>query len=377
MNAFANDASKPVNLDAYGAPLLLVAACFAMALAVAPQPGSTTTDFLIFHQSGHQFLNGADPYFPFVAHRGPNLNPPWVVAMMAPLSMAALSTAVVVWWVISFACFFASMALIAHTLRQLDIVALASAVLVTQAAFANVRLGQVAWPIMLLITAAWHAQRRGRAVRCGACLGMAVSWKPFLLVFIALLVWQRQWRGVVTAVAVAVGLFALGWFIAGSSTFRSWLAVLQLVGWEELLLNTSGRALIGRALTLPSLIEAHTTPLIVAPRYVPAAWSVIIGLLCGAAAVRLSRTGNVDVAWAALGLLALLVSPIGWVHYVPIVSGPLAGALLADRSTRYGVAIVGWSVLCIPYEWLKGATFGPLLTVTVASSGTGGEPCCC
>src|SRR5262245_7842840 len=91
----------------YGFPLLLIAAGILTVLALVGRPGSSTTDFLVFYQSGRQFLAGGDPYFPFVEHRGPNLNPPWIVALMAQLSRAPLSTAVILWWAISFVCLFA------------------------------------------------------------------------------------------------------------------------------------------------------------------------------------------------------------------------------------------------------------------------------
>ena len=40
----------------YGFPLLLVAAGILTVLAISGRPGSSTTDFLIFYQSGRQFL---------------------------------------------------------------------------------------------------------------------------------------------------------------------------------------------------------------------------------------------------------------------------------------------------------------------------------
>src|SRR5262245_34901103 len=96
--------------EAYGFPLLLVAASILTIIAVLRgRPGSTTTDFISFYQSGRQFLAGTDPYIPFVVYRGPNLNPPWVVAIMSQLCRLSLSGAVVVWWTFSFACLFVSM----------------------------------------------------------------------------------------------------------------------------------------------------------------------------------------------------------------------------------------------------------------------------
>src|SRR5262245_24463392 len=90
----------------YGRPLLLVAACMVTAAALGGRQGSGNTDFITFNQSGQQFLAGGDPYVPFSINRGPNLNPPWVVAAMAPLALLPIPIGLAVWWAISFACLF-------------------------------------------------------------------------------------------------------------------------------------------------------------------------------------------------------------------------------------------------------------------------------
>src|SRR5262245_24474911 len=92
----------------------MVAASIVTIVAVARRPDAGTTDFRTFYPSGRQYLAGADPYVPFDANRGPNLNPPWIVAIIAPLCRAPLTVAVAVWWVVSFVCFFAAIGLIAR-----------------------------------------------------------------------------------------------------------------------------------------------------------------------------------------------------------------------------------------------------------------------
>ena len=376
----------------YGFPLLLVAASVLTVLAVLGRPGASTTDFLVFHQSGRQFLAGADPYLPFVLYRGPNLNPPWVVAIMAPLSRAPVEVAVVVWWAIGFSCFVASVSLIAKEIPRGQTIAIACAVLVTQAAYANVRLGQVTFPLMLLMTAAWRAERTDRPLVCGALVGLAAAWKPFLLVFAPYLIWRRAWRALAAmAITIAVTI-AVGFLAVGAPGYASWLRVLQLVGWEGHPLNASLRGTVTRALTISTLLEQHTTPIVDAPAWRDGAWfaaslmvavvtvlRIVVGhlfrgatpLFRGAAPIFRGAAPprhDVDAAWAALGLLALLISPLGWVHYVPIVTGPIVATLVAGRPSAQRLGIAGWLLLCVPFAWLKTATFGPWLTLTVASA---------
>ena len=352
----------------YGFPILLIAACILTAVSVAGRPGASTTDFLTFYQSGRQYLAGVDPYVPFVAYRGPNLNPPWVVALLAQLCRAPLAVAVTAWWAISFVCFLAAAALIARTAAPGQAVAIACAVLVTQAAYANVRLGQVAWPLMLLMTAAWRADRSHRAVLCGALVGIAASWKPFLLIFVPYFIWRRAWTSLVAMTASLVATTVVGLALFGASGYASWFASLLIVGWDGHLLNASLRGLLTRALTVSTLVELHTTPIVVAPSWRDAAWMAASAALAIVTVGRIVVKHEIDTAWAALGLLALLISPLGWNVYVPIVAGPIVATLYSGPPLTTRIAVVGWLLLCVPFTWLKTTTFGPLLTVTVASS---------
>jgi alpha-1,2-mannosyltransferase len=351
----------------YGVPLLFIAASILTILALAGRPGAASTDFLTFYQSSRQFLAGTDPYVPYVAHRGPNLNPPWVVAIMAQLCRAPLPAALIAWWAISFVCLFASVHLISKGVAPRQGLPIACAVLVTQAAFSNVRLGQVAWPVMLLVTSAWLADRAGRSTMSGILIGLAASWKPFLLVFVPYLLWRRAWRSLAAMIAAAACALGVGFAALGPAGHRSWLESLRLVGWEGHPLNASVRGLLTRALTSSALVDLHSTPIVVAPSWRDPVWFLTAGAMIAATFWRVITTRSVDVAWASLCLLALLVSPLGWVHYVSIATGPLV-ALMVESPSVSRVAVVGWLLLCVPFLWLKEQTFGPFLTVTLASS---------
>jgi alpha-1,2-mannosyltransferase len=352
----------------YGLPILMVAACIVTIVAVARRPDVGTTDFRTFYQSGRQYLANTNPYVPFDVDRGPNLNPPWVVAIMAQVCRAPLPWAAGVWWTFSFACFFTAIGLIARAVAPGQFVAIASLVLVTQAAYANVRLGQVAWQVMLLMTAAWLADRSRRPVLCGVLLGLVMSWKPFLLVFAPYLLWRREWRALAAMTATIGCTVVLGLVAVGSAGYASWFDMLRLVEWAGHPLNASIRALLTRVLTPASLAEQPTTPLIVAPDWLDPVWIVGVVALAAVAIRRVSSSRNTDVAWAALTLAALLVSPLGWIHYVPIVTGPLVAVLINARPIGLRLAAVGWLFLCVPFAWLKATTFGPALTLTVASA---------
>jgi hypothetical protein len=353
---------------------MVVAASILTAIAfLRGRPGSSTTDFISFYQSGSQFLAGTDPYVPFIAFRGPNLNPPWIVALMSQLCRLPLPGAVVIWWVFSFVCFFAAVHLIARAVAPSHDVAIASVLLVTQAAYSNIRLGQVAWPVMLLLTAAWYADRLRRPAACGALLGLAISWKPFLVVFVPYVVWRREWRmlvamGVAIAATVVAGLLAVG--VGG---YRSWLTILRLVGWQGHVLNGSIAGFFSRALKLPVAVVSTADLAATARLWLNVLWIAagLVAIALTAATIRASR--NRDVAWASLPLLAILLSPLGWVHYVPLGAGAIVAVLLSAPPSARALAVAGWLLVCNPLAWsLPTNESGRVMMLTVASSYTWG-----
>lgn len=359
-------ASKSSTWRLYGLPLVFIAAAIVTPLALAR---AGATDFRIFYQSGRQLLERGDPYLPFAV--GPNLNPPWIVAAMAPLSRLSLSRALATWWAIGFACLFASATLTARVVSPSAIVCMC-ALLATQAAFSNLGLGQVAWPLMLLVTAAWWADRTDRRVWFGILIGLAISWKPFLLVFVPYAAARRMWRSLMAMIAVNAATVLGGLAAVGASGYRSWLQVLASTSWGEGLLNASLRGMVSRALSPPPSPGASTSPLVVWPAIEPLAWGIPAVLIVAAVVFVAVRSQNLDRTWATLCLLAVVLSPLGWVHYVSIGTGPLAATLRFQRRAVISLALIGWLLLCVPYLWLRDLTFGPLLTLTLASSYTWG-----
>jgi hypothetical protein len=183
--------------------------------------------------------------------------------------------------------------------------------------------GQYVGLLMIPATLAWRAAKHGKWAASGAWLGFLTSHKPFVLIFIAWLLWQRRWRGVIVSCAVLIGSVACGELVFGLSIYQQWQQALRedVPAWSWLYVNASAWAPWARALG-PSTVFAHAANPTIA---VTAALASAIAI-AGVTAWRLQRAMDVDLAWSVLWSAALLISPLGWTYYLWWGAGPF-GAL--------------------------------------------------
>jgi hypothetical protein len=231
--------------------------------------------------------------------------------------------------------------------------------------------GEMSLLLLLPFTGAWIAARRGRWTAAGALLGACLSVKLFFLVFIAWLVAARAWKGVAAAVTASACCAALGAAVYGVGAYADWLHGLSRVAWWWLPMNVSLRGLAERLLHAgPPYASVFAAPHL--------AWPLWLALAGVAAAVTAWRTWpgrgtpDVDRLFAVLLLAALLVSPLGWVYYLPLLTGPLL-ALVVRRDLWRGpagaaLALAGLVLLYVPMEVTEKGQPSALATVTLASA---------
>ena len=132
-----------------------------------------------------------------------NLNPPHSHLMLLPLTVFSPQVALLVWSILGVLCLYASIRMIQRELglqlssnqRDWFVIGLLG---FTGMGTAIVT-GHMSFPLMLLITIAWRNARHGRWGQAGAWLGLGMSIKPFLLIFIPYLVLKRNWRALAAA----------------------------------------------------------------------------------------------------------------------------------------------------------------------------------
>jgi hypothetical protein len=213
----------------------------------------------------------------------------------------------------------------------------------------TVRLGQVSWLVALLVLPAWLAARSSRHWAAGLSMGVAMAFKPFLLVGVLVFLVRRQWRMLAASVIAAAASCSASIILCGWTPFRDWLMNLTLTpdpAYATHALNSSWLALIAR-LGLPALSATVCSILTV----VVMMWRV--------------RRANEDEAWLLLLLSAILASPMGWVYYQPLLIGPVLALTLNGR-----LKLPRWVRLASVVPTLRSTQFqlsGPLLAATLGS----------
>jgi hypothetical protein len=290
--------------------LLLVAGILMAIYAWQIRQPPTTSDFTIFYNSAKR-----PPAEMYVRPMGPprgNMNAPQFQLLIWPLTRLPLPIASEVW-------------------RSLNVIALCGCIWwLTQkgpekwsaadygAALAwapfhhALTLNQVTWILWPLLVWTWWCWRRGRWGAGAIGLGIALSLKIFLGVFLLWLLIRRQFRALAVSLATMIAGFGVGAAVYGASVFQAWIAAMAGAEWPGAFSNASIRGLIDRSLTknftgAPPLLDL---PRVAAVLYIVSAIGIVIWTLMR------TRDRSVDASWPALMASALVASPLGWVYYL-------------------------------------------------------------
>jgi len=302
-----------------------------------------STDFLVFYVSGQQLFEAEDVYAskPFDvlgpipegenvpdADMNANLNPPFTVLLLAPLSRLPFAHAYAIWSLVSLACAGAAAWLLAGAYASAQRrFLLTTGFLVLLFAYSptwvSVVLGQTTLLVFLILAAGWRLARSGHEPGAGAVLGAALAVKPFVGVLLIYFLARRRWR----LLAWYGGSFAAANLVAaafmGPGVFFRYLQLLRDVTWHGMDMNASIFGLLARladdadSVGNRSMLETGQGMLILAYGIS----LLLLGLLFPLSS-RLpawpSRQAD-DIGFSVCLVLMLLISPLGWVYYFPIL----------------------------------------------------------
>lgn len=261
--------------------------------------------------------------------------PPFATLLLVPFALVARATSLTVakalWATFCAACVIWSVARAGRAWGWAPAV-IGSAVVVAaiQNSFQHLQITTVLLP---LVVAAALALQQGRDDRAGAALGAATAVKAFPALLLAYLAYRRRWRALLIGTAVA-GALTVGAMlpygpVGAVAAVRDWL-VSSAQGTGVAGLHMQKLARLGYALGGP-------LPVIVAAE---------LFILC-AVAYALRGPSSPDDALAdvaAITLVAVLISPIGWYYYfgllLPAWIAVLRGPVVADPRLWRGALVL-------------------------------------
>ena len=335
------------------AHLLLWVVLIALAVRFVWQSASVATrrsdGFAAYYTSARLIRSGSagprlydDAWFSAqVAHFVPgvkdiyNANPPTTALLLLPLSRASYAAARRIWTALNVALLAATLLLILREtgLRGPPALIFAGVAFASQPLEANMQQGQVYVLLLALVTLTWIGLRRCSNRVAGVALGVMLAVKTAGLLLPILLVSRRRWRPLIwTGVStVAISLTSLIWLNA--ATWRAYVQSLMRLRNEPDLSVSAYQ-------TVPSLFRHlfafdptwNPDPLtrlsLLAAVFTLLASVGLLGLT-----LRFTRTReHIDLQFAALLTLSVLLSPVSLDYHYTLLLLPLAIVLSESRS---------------------------------------------
>jgi alpha-1,2-mannosyltransferase len=198
--------------------------------------------------------------------------------------------------------------------------------------------------------------------RRGVLIGLSIAVKLTPGVFFVHLLWSRRWRDAMTVLGAAVAATVAAFLVLPGATITFWTGALSdptRLGPNS---GTSNQSMRGVLLRLGPEGTAGSAIWVVCV--------VLVGVIGFTLARRADAIGDQIAAAAACGLMAVLLSPVAWIHHFAwllIAMGALVGDGRSRRRLAYGGVAVAWFLCRLPWwgvTWLsEGRTpwFGRLL----------------
>jgi alpha-1,2-mannosyltransferase len=316
-------------------------------------PALYYSDFVMFHATTQALMHGRPAYEPHVLVDGLwwNMNPPQFHLLTIPLAWLTLPVAAQVFRAANTLALIVSVLLLfsLEELRTRKGGWLMAAAFTCPGLVMELGAGQNAGILALLFTIAWKAIDRSRWILAGAFIGVACALKPIFLPVVVWLVFARQWKAAAAAATAAAGLIGASVVTWGWTPQADWLRAIGAVTWFDSRFNASWPGLAQRFLSGAVVLSYRTI----------AAVSGVLSILVAAWASRLEPGEALTKCLVA----SVVVSPLGWVYYVPV-----AGPLLMRRAYDGGHWPVGAWLLWVPLPFVPPVNATFLIRTTLSSA---------
>jgi alpha-1,2-mannosyltransferase len=304
----------------------------------------------------------------------PNLNMPFVTVLLWPFAHTDLSTAIRIWTVLSVGFVLVSAWMLAgeltstkgpaHFRRWMVAGVMAIFLLAYFPSLANASLGQFGQVLLAILTSAWLAARRGHDRLAGTLFGLALALKPFTGLFLLILPWLSRLCLLRWYIATFAALTLFSAIVVGPDSLLRYAATLQKVDWYGTGWNASLLAPLSVLFGGNMIPGWFDHPWLARLIWLTSSAMLYAALVLPLRMLKDPRQG-IDVAVAGVIPLMLLVSPLGWLYYFPVVWIAVAAVFVATRSLT---SRRRWRLLAVATLVFTGFPYPSVLTKDAGES---------
>jgi alpha-1,2-mannosyltransferase len=310
---------------------LYAVVCLATAALIPSRPATDRLADLNVYLGAIDYAQNGGELYEFHASNGdPFTYPPFAALVLTPLTWLPPTLVEIGWTVATFAAVVA----LARVLLRVNgrpsgwhdwpIWITSTALLVSAPEQSNVRFGQVSLFLALAVFAGLSSTVIGTSRAGPVAVGLATSFKLTPGMFLLGLLAARRWRHAAYALAALLGSIAVAWLWQPTSSIRFWghaLFQTERIGDLAQPGNQSVYGVLARSALTPDAAKVAWLAIAVVV--------VVIGLY---RAQQLRQAGRHGPALIVVGLVAVAVSPVSWVHHQ--IWTVLAGVTLMLASRR-------------------------------------------
>lgn len=316
------------------------------------------TDFAKFYSSARLLLAGKDIYSRIEPEqlgleaaseaaqdwRGvhPNLNPPFAALLTAPLGLLSFPVAFWVWSLLSL--FSGALAVRLLTGNGYDSeLNYSSWLLVLFGYFptwVNFKYGQVSLFLLLALTLMLRLARADKDWRAGALFGATVGVKLFTGLFLLFFLVRHRWLLLLAAALTGLACWGAALAAADWEAYDRYREALYFVTWQAANWNASFNGLFSRIFG-----GSESVPLLEGDflsRPLASVSSVLATLTLVWAISRGTDDSQFDLGFSLTIPLMLLISPLGWIYYFPLLLIPMAAAWRILPGDQRGKRLRTW-----------------------------------
>lgn len=266
----------------------------------------------------------------------PNLNPPAFVLLTSPLGLLDYKKAWYVWCLLSMLAACGTLMLCWCTLNtgrmrspETSTLALGLLFFIIAPTYLNFITGQVGFFFALFLCLAWRWLRKNHLLMAGFLLGILASMKFFLGLFSIMLLISGQIRTLYGFCAGFLTVTTITFLLMDMSTLLIYWQSLQEITWQAMSWNSSYHGIAARI--MESLDRSWSISHIIG--LVTASLLTLLAVCWSARNMRdMDNQSRADFLFAVTSPAMLLLSPLGWIYYFPML---LPGFLALWHGTEH------------------------------------------